>query len=165
MFVLNIIGDIDDKAVERFTQDIKQWNGIDDILIQFDSIGGYVDSGFALMDIILSLRERVNVVATNIGNVMSAATIPFVACNYRIFDINKGDFLIHQATLEGVDGNSDRLFEAAISTMNTDEGIAEFYSDVTGIDKDAYLERMQLDTPLTKEEMIELKLVDEVLVQ
>lgn len=163
MFVLNIIGDIDDKAVERFIEDIKLWNGIDDILIQFDSIGGYVDSGFALMDIILSLRERVNIVATNIGNVMSAATIPYVACNYRIFDITKGNFLIHQATLEGVEGNSDKLFEAAISTMNTDEGIAEFYSAVTGIDKDIYLERMQLDTPLTKEEMIKLKLVDEII--
>lgn len=160
---INIIGEIDEKAVERFIEDVKALDYEDGVLIQFDSNGGYVDSGYDLADLIIALKQRTNVVAVNSGNIMSAATIPYLVCTYRMFDPSKGDFLIHQASLEGLDGNGDELLKAAISTLSVDNELAEFYSAVGGKPAEIYLERMEKDEPLSVDEMVELGFVDEIL--
>lgn len=160
---INIIGEIDEKAVERFIEDVKALDYEDGVLIQFDSNGGYVDSGYDLADIIIVLKQRTNVVAVNSGNIMSAATIPYLVCTYRMFDPSKGDFLIHQASLDSLEGNGDELLKAAISTLLVDNELAEFYSAVGGKPAEVYLERMEKDEPLSVDEMVELGFVDEIL--
>lgn len=163
MYTITIEGEIDEKSVEKFANDIKGWNGKDGITIMFDSNGGYVDSGYDIADLVLALKMQTDVVAVNSGNVMSAATIPYLVCSYRMFDPSKGDFLIHQASLEGLDGNGDELLKAAISTLSVDNELAEFYSAVGGKPAEIYLERMERDEPLTPDEMVELGFVDEIL--
>ena len=160
---INIIGEIDDKAVERFIEDVKALDYEDGVLIQFDSNGGFLDAGYSIAELILALKERTNVVATNIGNVMSAATLPFLVCSYRTFDPSKGSFLIHQASLEGLEGNCDYLMKAAISTLQTDNDLADFYSAIGGKPAEIYLERMEKDEPLSTEEMVSLGFVDEII--
>ena len=163
MQTINIIGEIDDKAVERFVEDVKALDYEDGVLIQFDSNGGFLDAGYSIASIIMDLKQRTNVVATNIGGVMSAATLPYVVCSYRIFDTTKGEFLIHNASLEYISGDGDYLMKAAISTLQTDNDLADFYSAVGGKPAEIYLERMSEDRPLTPEEMLELGLVDEII--
>ena len=163
MYTITIEGEIDEKSVEKFANDIIGWDGADGITIMFDSNGGYVDSGYDMADLILALKTKTDVVAVNSGNVMSAATIPYLVCSYRMFYPSKGDFLIHQASLEGLDGNGDELLKAAISTLSVDNELAEFYSAVGGKPAEVYLERMEKDEPLSVDEMVELGFVDEIL--
>ncbi len=163
MQTINIIGEIDDKAVERFIEDVKALDYEDGVLIQFDSNGGFLDAGYSIASIIMDLKQKTNVAASNIGNVMSAATLPYVVCSYRIFDTSKGEFLIHNASLEYVSGDGDYLMKAAISTLQTDNDLADFYSAVGGKPAEIYLERMERDEPLTPDEMVELGFVDEII--
>ncbi len=160
---INIIGEIDDKAVERFIEDVKALDYEDGVLIQFDSNGGFVDSGYDLADLIIALKQRTNVVAVNSGNIMSAATLPYLVCTYRMFDPSNGDFLIHKASLDSLEGNGDELLKAAISTLLVDNELAEFYSAVGRKPAEIYLERMSEDRPLTTDEMISLGLIDELI--
>ena len=163
MQTINIIGEIDDKAVERFVEDVKALDYEDGVLIQFDSNGGFLDAGYSIASIIMDLKQRTNVAAINIGNIMSAATLPYVVCSYRMFDPSKGDFLIHNASLEYISGDGDYLMKAAISTLQTDNDLADFYSAVGGKPAEIYLERMGRDEPLTPDEMVELGFVDEII--
>lgn len=163
MYTITIEGEIDEKSVEKFANDIIGWDGADGITIMFDSNGGYVDSGYDMADLILALKTKTDVVAVNSGNVMSAATIPYLVCSYRMFDPSKGDFLIHKASLDSLEGNGDELLKAAISTLLVDNELAEFYSAVGKKPSETYLDRMSEDRPLSTEEMLDLGLVDEII--
>ena len=160
---INIIGEIDDKAVERFIEDVKALDYEDGVLIQFDSNGGFLDAGYSIASIIMDLKQRTNVVATNIGNVMSAATLPYVVCSYRIFDTTKGEFLIHNASLEYVSGDGDYLMKAAISTLQTDNDLADFYSAVSGKDPELILSRMSENKSMDGWEIKYFNFADEII--
>lgn len=142
--------------VESIVDEIrKNYKFGESITIYFNSRGGYVESGEALADIIMYLKSMGSTItAINIGDIMSATTIPWLVCDVRLWD-ERYNFLIHNPYVEKVTGDATELLEQAIQLTVMEDDIAELYSVVSGESKEFMLELMKQERPLTTEEILQ----------
>lgn len=160
---LYINGDITDKTV-IYAADVlrKEYTKGTPINVFIDSLGGYVESAEMIAEMLIECREAGSyIVCRNEGDVCSAATIIWMTGQERIFDFDKGEFLIHQPYVETV-GTSDDLIETAIGLTGAENELAELYSLYSDKTVDEILQRMKEDVPMSWEEMLEYKMATEV---
>lgn len=157
-----IIGEINEQTVEKFCADLNDYNG-GNLNILIDSNGGYVDAAFVIADIINDLKSLGNITIQNIGNVCSCATIIWLSANKRVWNENYS-FLIHNPYVEMVTGDAETMIEYAIELQKTEDAIIDVYKTVSGKSEQEIFDRMQPETPLSVEELIDYKFITHRLV-
>lgn len=153
-FDLDIYGEINEQTVEYVADKFREnYTKECMITVSIDSYGGYIDSAYAIAEILSAAVENgSNVLTMNSGNVMSAATVIFLMGNARVFDPSVGDFVIHQP-YTSIEGNSTELIETAISLYQTENSLVDLYSQYSDTPKDEIVRIMAEDRELTPEEI------------
>jgi len=134
----------------------------DRIVVNISSLGGDVDHGLAIHDLLASHPAQVE---TNvIGMTASAATIIAQAGDVRKMSDN-GLYLIHKAWTIGMGNAND--FEALVGDLRKlDERIANIYSKRSGFDKDDFMSLMNESNGdgiwISADEAKEYGLIDEI---
>jgi len=95
--VIFLNGQIDDRSVLNVIKKL-WWYHFDsefdgEINLIINSVGGYVSSGWALIDTISAIRHKVNAVA--MGSLMSMAVMVFIACEHRIIAEHTSSMVHH----------------------------------------------------------------------
>lgn len=158
--IINIIGEIGVECLyESVIAQLNQQKEADTYLFLFDSIGGYVEEGDKIKDLILNINKPT--IGKNIGNVCSIASSIYLATDKRIWNKGKGDFLIHNPWVGEVEGDADFLKQASESLQDTESKIEKYLSKRTGLDSNIISNLMSKNTPMNEESLIDLGFVHE----
>jgi ATP-dependent protease ClpP protease subunit len=144
---------------------ISQHNKIkhhDIITFYISSVGGYVEEGQAIQKFIESIPQRT--IAQNIGGIASIASNIYLACDYRIFDITKGDFLIHNPWVE-IRGDSDYLQKHSKELQKVENEIADYYSRKLNVDIDTIKSLMSKNDSLDGSTLKDLGICNELITE
>lgn len=132
--------DESDNTKQAMRNQLKQIDSIkaDRIIVNISSLGGDVDHGLAIHDL---LASHPSTVETNvIGMTASAATIIAQAGNVRKMSDN-ALYLVHKAWTIGMGNAND--FEALVGDLRKlDDRIANIYSKRSGFDRDDFISLM-----------------------
>lgn len=123
------------------------------IKLLIDSIGGDFDEGKKMIEALKNSGK--SFVSENSGDVASMAVSFFLLGSTRTFDPVKGQFLIHNPWGE-FKGDSDYLAEASKYLLGAEKELSKEYAAVTGTDENIIKEFMNIDKPLTPEQVTEL---------
>lgn len=153
-FSLDIYGEINEQTVEYVADKFREnYSKNCMITVTIDSYGGYIDSAYAIAEILsAAVQDGSNVLTMNSGNIMSAATVVFLMGNARVFDPEAGGFVIHQP-YTSIEGNSTDLIETAISLYQTENSLVDLYSQYSDTSKEEISRIMSEDRELTVEEI------------
>lgn len=130
----------DQNTKQRMRQQLREIGDVeaDKILVNISSLGGDVDHGLAIHDL---LAQNPATVETNVtGMTASAATIIAQAGDRRRISDN-ALYLVHRAWTIGIGNAND--FEVLTSDLNTlDERISNIYAKRSDYDQDDFMELM-----------------------
>lgn len=118
-----------------------------------DSPGGFVDEAEKMRNALLKSGKKI--IASNNGDVASAAVDLFLLGDERIFYSNKGVFLIHNPWAE-IKGEASDFSYAASEMKKMEDRYAKIYAERTGSDINVLKEFMKENKPLTPEQVQEL---------
>ena len=161
---IKISGDIDEEMLKGILEQIREYKSGEGLIIEVDSLGGDILIAEKICDILYFPKEEFgdDIVTYNSGNVCSAATTIFLLGDARIFDPVKGGFVIHFPYIEKLTGTSDDLIEAAVDLVNIEESLIDLYTSFGYEDREKVRALMYEDRPLTKEELVEMGFVTEL---
>ena len=124
----------------------------DNLTLRIGSVGGYVEETEKIYNLFKSTNKVTR--TENSGDVASSAVKLFLLApkGQRFFDENKGVFLIHNpfGTLEG---DADMLKEASKELEKIENEFINFYYQNTGASKEVLKGFMQINEPLTTEQI------------
>lgn len=123
------------------------------IHLVIDSPGGFVDEAEKMRNALLKSGKKI--IASNNGDVASAAVGLFLLGDERIFYSNKGVFLIHNPWAE-IKGEASDFSYAASEMKKMEDRYAKIYAERTGSDINVLKEFMKENKPLTPEQVQEL---------
>ena len=162
--VINITGDIDQKMVDDvYSKIINEYTIDDEVTVIFNSCGGYLQSAYDIIDLLSELPTTTNLTAINVGNVMSAATLIWLYCDKRVWNINVGDFLIHCPWLADVSGNSEELISYAIDLIQLEDDIKRIYGNISNVEPAEFNKIMEEEKPMKLDDMIKYKFVTHII--
>ena len=130
------------------------------IQLQINSVGGFVEEGLKIREAIIETGK--NIIARNIGDVMSIAVSIFLAApkGNRFFNPSKGQFLIHNPFIDPMDLvdilNADSLTEMGKEMKSLEKQIASQYSEATGSSEEILKAFMNEEKYLTAEQIEQL---------
>ena len=159
--IINIVGDIDQKMVEKiYYKIINEYTIGDEVTIIFNSCGGYLQSAYDIIDLLAELPS--NITAVNKGDVMSAATLIWLHCAKRVWNCNVGDFLIHCPWLADISGNSEELISYAIDLIQLENDIKQIYSNIGNVEPAEFDKIMEEEKPMELDDMVKYKFVTHI---
>ena len=156
------VSDDEQNTLTNMREKLKEIASIDadEIEVNINSLGGSVDQGLAIHDLLASNSATVKTKIT--GMSASSATIIFQAGDQREISAN-GMMLIHRAWTMGL-GNSSDFDALAKDLKKTDGVIADIYAKRGDRDADFYLDLMSENGGdgrwLDSDEAVEFGLVD-----
>ena len=167
MYIIKIEGDIDENMLNSVYEQMKEWaetHSKEDIAVQIDSKGGYIDIAQYIGDLIYLAKEEkgVNIVTFNSGDVMSAASLIYLMGDARLFDPSKGEFLIHRPVSVDVEGHTEDLLDAAVANNAVEESLIEYYQEFNGKERNEIFNRMSKEEPMNIDELKEYGFVTEI---
>jgi len=119
---------------------VESYSGESDVLIELDSVGGFVSDAFSFYDQVRAKGLKVHV--DGYGIVASAATIIMAAAGRKRSRLSpNAEYLVHNAS----GGDAEALKRA-------NEKMADIYAEVTGKDKKSILAKMKEDKPMSADE-------------
>lgn len=150
-----IFGEIDESTVNSiYAQIIEDYAAGEDVNIVFDTPGGYVECAYYIIEMLNELKTSGSkLIARNIGDVMSAATIIWLTCDQRIWDDSAGDFLIHNPFVEEVTGDAATMIEVGSELIRLEEEFKSIYSNISNADENVFAEIMQKNEPMSLYEL------------
>ena len=153
-FKLDLYGEVNEDMVQYVAQSFREnYSQGCTIEVAMDSVGGSIESANDIAEILVAaMQDGSNVIAYNTGNVMSAATVIFLASTVRLFDHEAGEFVIHQPSMYS-EGTADEILQAAVGLVQTEEFLVNLYSHFSDTPKEKILEIMKEDRALTPEEI------------
>ena len=161
--IINIVGDIDQKMVnDVYNKILNEYTIDDEVTVLFDSCGGYLQSAYDIIDLLSELKNN-NITAINTGDVMSAATLIWLSCDKRVWNCNRGDFLIHCPWLADISGNSEELISYAIDLIQLEQDIKQIYSNISNVEPAKFNEIMEEEKPMELDDMIKYKFVTHII--
>ena len=161
--IINIVGDIDQKMVnDVYNKILNEYTIDDEVTVLFDSCGGYLQSAYDIIDLLSELKNN-NITAINTGNVMSAATLIWLSCDKRVWNCNRGDFLIHCPWLADISGNSEELISYAIDLIQLENDIKQIYSNIGNVEPHEFNKIMEEEKPMELDDMIKYKFVTHII--
>jgi ATP-dependent Clp protease protease subunit len=120
-------------AVEAYAQE-------GNVIIELDSVGGFVSDAFAFYDQVRAKGLKVSV--DGYGTVASAATIIMAAAGRKRSRLSpNAEYLVHNAS----GGDAEGLKRA-------NEKMADIYAELTGKDRKSILAKMKEDKPMSAED-------------
>lgn len=168
MYIVKIEGDLDENMLNSVYEQMKDWaetNSSEDIAVQIDSKGGYIDIAQYIGDLIYLAKEEkgASIVTFNSGNIMSAASLIYLMGDARLFDPSKGEFLIHRPVSVDVEGHTEDLLDAAVANNAVEESLISYYQEFNGKGRNEIFNRMSQEEPMNAEELIEYGFVTELI--
>ena len=162
--IINIVGDIDQKMVDEiYYKIINEYTIGEEVTIVFDSCGGYLQSAYDIIDLLSELPTTTNLTAINTGDVMSAATLIWLHCTKRVWNCNRGDFLIHCPWLSDVSGDSEELISYAIDLIQLENDIKQIYSNIGKVEPAQFSNIMESEQPMEIDDMVKYKFVTHII--
>lgn len=149
------------KEIIRINAEDKEQYGDKDrppILIYIDSEGGVLDDSFYLVDLIQASQTPVYTIAT--GICMSAATLILLAGKKR-FAFPHSQILIHTGSAV-LSGTSQQIDEASKNYKRQVDLMKDYILSKTKIDTKLFNKNRSKDWYLTRDELTDLGIVDEV---
>ena len=163
--IIEIRGEIDDRVKEYVFARLKEIisSGERVIAISIDSKGGFIEVAKDIYDLLKSAKsEGIEIITYNEGDVISAATLIYLAGDIRIWNPDKGEFLIHKPTIDNISGNSEELLTAGIILEQYEQSLVNFYKSFSDKSFEDILYRMSQEMPMTTEELIEYGFITEI---
>ena len=114
--------------------------------VYINSIGGYVDTGFDIYNYLTNLNKPITTIGT--GFVASIATVIFLAGNKRKLTAGT-QFMIHNPS-GGVEGTAEQIENYNKSLKDAENNLIKFYSEKTGLEKDALIPLLRNETFLNE---------------
>jgi ATP-dependent protease ClpP protease subunit len=134
---------------------------VEELWVQYDSIGGVRKVGKSIYNYLMSLKPRYKIVSEQLGMVASTATEPWFAGDRRI--ATRGEkFAIHNPWLGNVTGDGDDLIEAGTEAKKQEAEMAAFYVDNTGITEAGIRPLMKEETTFGDELAVDLGFATEL---
>lgn len=133
-----------------------------DIIVAINSVGGDVDTGFAMYSELRRYAKEQNAKVTTIseGKCASIATIVFLAGDERI--VNRYiDPFVHNAWTFAV-GDSGELTKVAADLESVNEKLAKFYAEHTNLTYEEARELMDAETNITPEEAVNIRFATKI---
>lgn len=150
--IFGVIGiDVNPIDFEAFINKCDKKNNI---LINIDSVGGYVDAGQELAALIEKSVKDGYDISTKAIFVASAANLCYLAAYKRIVT-PQSRFLIHNSWSEVI-GNSAVLDAASKSQKRIDDDMRAFYAQKSGTDAELFAKYMDNDTEFGAETALNL---------
>jgi ATP-dependent protease ClpP protease subunit len=120
------------EEVTRVTvaKQLLNWKEGDTITVLVNSPGGEVDESFAIIDLLNEYKAKAQMIAKNIGDVMSAAVGIFLVPDERYFNPTLGSFMIHNPWTETA-GNARELIERAKILKDIEKRLIALYASRT----------------------------------
>lgn len=118
--------------------------------IYINSIGGYVDTGFDIYNYLVNLNKPITTIGT--GFVASIATVIFLAGAKRKLTAGT-QFMIHNPS-GGIEGTAEQIENYNKGLKDAENNLIKFYSEKTGLEKDALIPLLRNETFLSNEEAI-----------
>lgn len=131
------------------------------INLYIDSPGGYVEEAFTMYDKLQELKKDYEIHTYNDGQVMSAATLLFIAGDERTFDFAKGNLVIHNPFVQ-VEGDASTMRQYAKELQKIEDRLTNIYASVSKTNQAEISRIMDENRYLTSDEVIRLKLATEV---
>ena len=162
MRVINIVGiigqDVSLLDVVRQTVDPQP----EAYIVNINSPGGYVKDGFEIYNYLKSLN--VPIITRGYGEVMSIATVIFMAGNVREIEENT-KFLIHKVavTMPDMALNESQLFELAELIKDDEKQILKFYKDNSVLNESAFKMLMEKETTIPTQDLLTFGIVHNII--
>lgn len=165
IFIFDEIG-IDvtlDRVMSQLDSMARQDDDDEDSAIRLiiDSPGGFVDDGFAIINLI---RSQGKTIKTEVmGTAFSMAFPIFLAAPFENRIMHPNSRVMLHNPFGGVFGDADELEKGAIELRKSEERIAAFIAANTDLSQDKIKELMAVETFLSRAEAIDLGIVPDVL--
>lgn len=133
-----------------------------DITVAINSVGGDVDTGFAMYSQLRRYAKENNAKITTIseGKCASIATVVFLAGDERI--VNRYiDPFVHNAWTFAV-GDSGELTKVAADLEAVNAKLAKFYAEHTNLTEEEARELMDAETNITPEEAVNIRFATKI---
>ena len=136
-------------------------NDIEDVVININSPGGYVDAASEIYTALKGYKGHVT--ANIVGQACSSASWIALAAD-KVNIAPTGQFMIHRAST-GAEGNSDDIASALQSLTSMDSAFVDLYANKTGLDKQTIYQMMSKETWLNAKEAVENGFADKIMFQ
>lgn len=152
LYISGTIGE--DVNVLDVMNQFKKLENINELEVVINSVGGYVDEGFAIHDYLVGLNLPIHTIAS--GMCASIATVVFLAGNKR--SVAEGcEFMIHAPMVQPDFAlNSKELKEWSDGLAKTEKQLIDFYTKKTKLDKNDLDILFKKDTFLNIEQLASL---------
>lgn len=131
----------------------------DDVELEINSPGGYVDAG---SEIYTAIKEYSgNVTAKITGQACSAASFLALAAD-KVLMSPTAQMMIHRAATVA-EGNTDDFASAYQALDSIDQSLVNVYADKTGLDKQEIYQMMSKTTWLNAQQALDKGFVDEIM--
>ena len=154
---------VSSKDIVEFIEEAEDNPQIKVLLLEINSPGGSVDSGFAIWDQIKMLSCPVYTLCTGLAASMGSLLL-LVAEKGKRFATENSRIMIHQPLISGViRGQATDLDIQAKEMLKTREMIVQIYSDATGKDFETINKAIDRDNWMSAEEAKKFGLLDKVI--
>jgi ATP-dependent protease ClpP protease subunit len=131
-----------------------------ELVVEYDTPGGRKDVGQAIYNYLKSIQPRIQVTSKQIGNIGSIGTVAWFSGTKRIAMKGK-EFMIHNPWT-AVTGDAGAVQKVADELKTSEDEMAAFYSEQTGITKEGLAPLMKAETSFGADKAVELKFATEV---
>jgi ATP-dependent Clp endopeptidase proteolytic subunit ClpP len=133
------------------------------LTLYINSVGGYLDDAFALIDMMKSSKHYIRTVG--IGNIMSSAFLIFAAGTKGFRIVGKNTNAMSHQYSDGIDGKHHDLKAYMKSAEATNTRMVEFLKESTGLSANIIRRRLlpPSDVWLSPQELIDLNIADHIL--
>ena len=154
---LEIKGEINEQMLENISQEIySNYKAGEDVEIEFDSPGGYIETAEAIVDVITALKDAGSkIICKNTGDVMSSAVAIWLTGDLRIWD-TRHSMLIHNPYVVNVSGDGEELLDTSLQLLEIENELAQVYSLFSDNDTEYILEIMKENRALSLRELEDL---------
>jgi ATP-dependent protease ClpP protease subunit len=162
--VIHIEGVIgEDTNLIDVIRQVKAQKTATEFLVKIDSVGGYVDVGFAIYDYLKALGKPVTTYTTKS---FSIASVIFMAGQKRIIpEGTPNAFMIHLPAItgtHGLQGTHDQITADLSELKAVEDNLVKFYSDALQLPKNTILSLLKDETFLDASKCLELGVATEI---
>ncbi|PZR11188.1 MAG: hypothetical protein DI539_20850 [Flavobacterium psychrophilum] len=161
IYIEGVIGE--DTTLIDVVRQVKAQKNATEYLVKIDSVGGYVDAGFAIYDYLKNLGVPVNTYSTK---AYSIASVIFMAGQRRIIPQGTPNaFMIHLPAISGshgLQGTHDQITADLSELKAVEDNLVKFYSEALKLPKNTVLSLLKDETFLDAEKCLELGVATEI---
>lgn len=132
-----------------------------ELVVEYDTPGGLKDVGLAIYNYLKSIQPRIAVTSKQIGDIGSIGTVAWFSGTKRMALKGK-EFMIHNPWTMHAAGDAAAMAKVSESLKTTEDEMAAFYSEQTGITKEGIAPLMKAETSFGADKAVELKFATEI---